>query len=186
MRGRNHPALRLDWLPRCPACGFELEGLAARGVCPECGEAYDEVTAQRVTALPSVWVVVRHLGFPLLVCAVAIAGTNVGLLAFHAIGGVWLVGWERYWMTEEVVGATSFLATTTGCATALVWFAARAMVLCNAVLDTRPRRVEEAGTARAAGCLANGVLATAMLAGVVVGGACVLGYCFLLLSSWAR
>ncbi len=27
--------------PYCPTCGYNLTGLAAQGICPECGQAYD-------------------------------------------------------------------------------------------------------------------------------------------------
>jgi hypothetical protein len=29
-------------LETCPACGYALEGLAPEGICPECGEPYDQ------------------------------------------------------------------------------------------------------------------------------------------------
>jgi hypothetical protein len=38
-RGPEPHSLRLS---NCPACGYELEGLAPEGTCPECGEAYDQ------------------------------------------------------------------------------------------------------------------------------------------------
>jgi hypothetical protein len=36
-----HDPLRLE---RCPVCGYRLEGLMPRGVCPECGTPYDDNT----------------------------------------------------------------------------------------------------------------------------------------------
>ena len=39
----NHwrDVLRLE---HCPTCGYQLEGLPAEGVCPECGRSYDDKT----------------------------------------------------------------------------------------------------------------------------------------------
>ena len=39
LENRPEDALRLR---NCPACDYDLTGLAAKGICPECGRAYDD------------------------------------------------------------------------------------------------------------------------------------------------
>ena len=76
--------------PTCGQCGYELSGIAARGLCPECGQAYDVDTGQGTSARRQPWGV-RHartiglvgLAFLITVCsglASLIAGNPLAVL----------------------------------------------------------------------------------------------------------
>ncbi len=48
----------------CPKCGYQLTGLALRGECPECGEAYDPEHVA-VRHAPTTLNIVTRFGWPL-------------------------------------------------------------------------------------------------------------------------
>jgi hypothetical protein len=92
----------------CIGCGYDLEGLPARGNCPECGRAIVESLAERLDLETEAQAGARgsaRLGWALLV-AVAGAFCGTGMLAtvvfrFHRVAGVIiacggiLVAWSR-------------------------------------------------------------------------------------------
>ena len=49
---------------RCHHCGYEMRGLPAPGVCPECGQAYDRTSVKRLQPWPGVFQICCRLGWP--------------------------------------------------------------------------------------------------------------------------
>ena len=70
------PEPRVDG--RCDQCGYSLVGLAAEGVCPECGSDYDEQSAGRLTPWPSAAMICLRLGWPLAALGIVVAISDGG------------------------------------------------------------------------------------------------------------
>jgi hypothetical protein len=51
---------------RCDQCGYSLVGLPQEGVCPECGETYTSLSAQRLKPWPTALETCARLGWPVL------------------------------------------------------------------------------------------------------------------------
>lgn len=149
--------------PRCPRCGFELVGLAARGTCPECGGTFDPDSARRVRPLPPLSRALLWIAAPAAAVAlVALATVILIALARRALDDLA----PRFMSAAAVPFA--LIATMLGFGLALAGSGRRALALANAVLDAQPTRREESPALRGAGCLANGIAGTATLVGFVL------------------
>ena len=96
----------------CHQCGYELTGLADRGSCPECGEAYDVHSVYRAHQQREP-AILRHLKWLMLA-----SFTLMVLIC----GGVLSINAERPW---GAVALTLIVASVSGFGSFTYWWIAR-------------------------------------------------------------